>query len=1193
MTADVSVVIPCFNLAAYLDDALQSVLDQSVPAIEIVVVDDGSDDEATRHMLASLRRPRTRVIRTSNRGVASARNTGLEACRGHYVSFLDADDVLEPRFLERTVAALESDETLAFASCWMRTFGERTFDWEPERCDLEWVLAEDTVCTAAPVRREAIIAAGGFDEAELLDGYEGWDLAISLLSGGARGVVVREQLFGYRQRAGSKWALRGHSERYAAAFAHLVAKHAAGYAAHAPAVLATIAARIEPLEGRLGERAASRPQLDERQPLASIVALEIHRRRLEEAVEETPDGDASVDWGSLRRLEPVSRVWGLDRGRPVDRCYIESFLSAHAGDITGDVLEVKDAGYTKRYGAAARSVTVLDIATANERATLLADLGAAASLPLERFDCAIVTQTLQFVYELEEAVRNLHRALRPGGVLLASIPCISRIDYEAGVDADHWRLTAPSARRLFTGCFGAGNVNVQAFGNVLACTAFLQGLAAEELDEEELERVDPYFPLVICVRAVRAAGEVAVPSAAIEGRLDEVTCSALAGWAWDRTAPERRLRLEAWAGDEHLGSVWADAARADLAAAGKADGRVAFRFALPERLHGEQRSEIRVIAPGEVALPGERPQAVRCVCAPAETAGGLAGAALDGAPLSYPWLEVTGWALGATGPVEAVELRHGGELVRRVPANLARPDIAAAFPEIAWAGASGFSARLHLLGTAGELDLEVQALLPGGAAAPVGRLEGRVARSPQTPVVVALDGAGIDGGLAALGQDAAATRVLVRRAPSRHLHPNFTPTAAWSAALDDAHALVWLCDGAEDVTSAFLERAAEALAQRPETSFAVAAETGATAHQGDLVGVVGGTALGGTLLFRAGAAALVGGVDEAAPNIAAAQWDLAVRLALARHTWTAVAAMAPGGTTLAERAGVDGARWLYRKHADVYAAQLTDILLGAEAAIGAMLRENHLLERQLEEQSRPLLRARRRERDRLGAKLRPAAERRAPWGDLARMEPVSALWGGERGLCVDRHYIERFLEGCADDVRGDVLCYEDDVYARRYGGERVVRCDVLDADPTNPAATVIADLCDAPELASASYDCVIAAQLLSVLEDPGAALRECARILRPGGVLLATVAATGRLEGDDEGRDRWRLSESAVRVMLEAAFPGARVDVRSEGGRRAVLAFLAGFAAEEIGAQSLDGHDASSPLLVVARTELPEHRVDR
>ena len=133
-TPTVTVVIPCYNLGAYVNEAVQSVLDQTYRDFEILLIDDGSTDPITRHLFASYRRPRTRILRTENQGLARTRNLGIREAAGRYVSFLDADDVLEPTFLERTVPVLEADPSLAFASCWLVGFGESSFLWNPATC---------------------------------------------------------------------------------------------------------------------------------------------------------------------------------------------------------------------------------------------------------------------------------------------------------------------------------------------------------------------------------------------------------------------------------------------------------------------------------------------------------------------------------------------------------------------------------------------------------------------------------------------------------------------------------------------------------------------------------------------------------------------------------------------------------------------------------------------------------------------------------------------------------------------------------------------------------------------------------------------------------------------------------------------------------------------------------------------------
>ena len=159
----VSVIIPCYNLGQYLDEAVGSVLAQTYEDFEIVVVDDGSTDAATRALLENYQRPKTQVIRAPHRGVSAARNLAIANSTGAYLCALDADDRLEPAYFEKAVPVLDTDPSIAFVSCWLRAFGDEDWEWKPERCDLPALLWEDTVLTASLVRREAVVAVGGYD----------------------------------------------------------------------------------------------------------------------------------------------------------------------------------------------------------------------------------------------------------------------------------------------------------------------------------------------------------------------------------------------------------------------------------------------------------------------------------------------------------------------------------------------------------------------------------------------------------------------------------------------------------------------------------------------------------------------------------------------------------------------------------------------------------------------------------------------------------------------------------------------------------------------------------------------------------------------------------------------------------------------------------------------------------------------
>lgn len=211
-------------------------------------------------------------------------------------------------------------------------------------------------------------------------------------------------------------------------------------------------------------------------------------------------------FGNLRRVTPVSRVFGSDRGKCVDRYYIEIFLARYAEDIRGSVLEVGNNVYTIRYGGdRVTQSDVLHVQEDNPRATIVADLSSSNSIPSNNFDCIIFTQTLQFIYDLRAAVLTLHRILKPGGVLLATFHGISQISrYDMERWGEYWRFTTRSAKRLFEEVFLPSDVSVKSYGNVLAASALLQGLAVEELRREELDYQDPDYEVLITVRAVKS-----------------------------------------------------------------------------------------------------------------------------------------------------------------------------------------------------------------------------------------------------------------------------------------------------------------------------------------------------------------------------------------------------------------------------------------------------------------------------------------------------------------------------------------------------------------------------------------------------------------------------------------------------------------------------------------------------------------
>jgi hypothetical protein len=203
-------------------------------------------------------------------------------------------------------------------------------------------------------------------------------------------------------------------------------------------------------------------------------------------------------WGTLRRVTPFSDCYGWDRGLPIDRYYIEGFLARHADAIRGEVMEVRDADYTVRFGGSrVTRAHVVDVVTDNPKATLVADVTVDGSLPDAAYDAIIMTQTLHVTEDDEAGFRVLWKSLRPGGTLLFSGPCVGRIDHELS-ELDSWRYTPNGLRRKLARLLPDAEVEVEGFGNVLAGAAYLYGLAVQELTPAELEVRDPFFPIVVC-----------------------------------------------------------------------------------------------------------------------------------------------------------------------------------------------------------------------------------------------------------------------------------------------------------------------------------------------------------------------------------------------------------------------------------------------------------------------------------------------------------------------------------------------------------------------------------------------------------------------------------------------------------------------------------------------------------------------
>ncbi len=202
--------------------------------------------------------------------------------------------------------------------------------------------------------------------------------------------------------------------------------------------------------------------------------------------------------------KPISRVYGAERGQLIDRYYIEKFLAKNKDAIFGKVMEIQDDRYTATFGEdRVTKADILDIDRKNKRATIYGDLRKLTNVTNSQYDCLILTQVLHLIDDMDSAISECKRILKPGGTLLVTVPTISRIDVAAGVKGDFWRLTSASAQYLFGKHFSKEKLVIEEWGNVVSGMGFWVGLAREELSPEELSAKDENFPCVITIRATR------------------------------------------------------------------------------------------------------------------------------------------------------------------------------------------------------------------------------------------------------------------------------------------------------------------------------------------------------------------------------------------------------------------------------------------------------------------------------------------------------------------------------------------------------------------------------------------------------------------------------------------------------------------------------------------------------------------
>jgi glycosyltransferase involved in cell wall biosynthesis len=543
----VSCIIIFFNAEKFLEEAIESVFAQTYKNWELLLVDDGSTDDSTTIALNYAEKYPEKVCYFEheghqNRGMSATRNLGIHNAKGHYIAFLDADDIWLPYKLEQQIPIIESMPKAAML--YGSTYYWYSWTGDPDDIQRDYVVENEdapTIRMIQPVefltlfiknfvlkppasslivRRSLASRIGGFEES-FRGSFED-QIFMAKMSLEAPVVVVKGVFERYRQHpdsctfiaenvTGEDYRLRqtylNWLEEY---LSNLKIKEAKLWRAlrkerllHRHAILKHIIYYFKRLSVPMNKWAGKMARKILPASVRHWLWIHWHHKLW------PPVGWVRI--GSLRRVTPISQVFGFDRGQPIDRYYIERYLSSHSTDIKGHVLEIGAPNYTRIFGGdrVTRS-DVGDVAEGNPNATLVADLTCAEHISSDTFDCVILTQTLQYIFDLRAALKTLFRILKPGGVALVTVPGISKTSPHSDEGLSHswhWSFTSISAKRLFEEIFPAKNVWVDAYGNVLTAMAFLQGLATEELRREEMDHHDPAYPVTIAVRAVKSESD--------------------------------------------------------------------------------------------------------------------------------------------------------------------------------------------------------------------------------------------------------------------------------------------------------------------------------------------------------------------------------------------------------------------------------------------------------------------------------------------------------------------------------------------------------------------------------------------------------------------------------------------------------------------------------------------------------------
>ena len=518
----VSIVLPVYNGGRFLRQSIDSCLQQTYRNIELIIVDDGSNDETAKIIAGYVNRNhRVRLVtHKRNRGLPAALNTGFANSKGAYLTWTSDDNLYEPDALKLMVNYLEDHPEIAMVCCDVKTInsaGHQLGLWRSLLADEPGGLC---IQGCFLYHRKVYESVGDYDEELfLVEDYDYW-LRVNRSFRLARLESVSPYKYRlHRESLTGRWGLKARIQIPRAEAKHFTAPHERNdYLANAywkaswesrdkgdlraAWQFALLCVSLRPLRFAYWKTTASIALrfwilrfLDGLRRILPAPAKRIGRRILQLIT--ISKARARLTLG----LQPLSYLWGSDRGTEIARYYLAQFFQEYSSDIRGHSLEFSGPSYIKRFGGPqVTKADVLHIDDSSPLATIVADLTKSNDIPSNSFDCIICTHVLHIIFDLHKTVSELHRILKPGGVLLVGVPSISMCDRS---EHELWRFTGEGLHRILAGAFGNENVIIRAYGNSLTAAGEIRGLVSHEFTRSELDHHDQRFPVEVCARVVK------------------------------------------------------------------------------------------------------------------------------------------------------------------------------------------------------------------------------------------------------------------------------------------------------------------------------------------------------------------------------------------------------------------------------------------------------------------------------------------------------------------------------------------------------------------------------------------------------------------------------------------------------------------------------------------------------------------